>query len=171
MKGLAIFAIFAAGFGLGVLFENRRLEDRCNEIVEKEFESFRRFRKEVEARKKEAQEEMADEDETEEIVEEEATDEIVTETEDDTETEKHAVSEIISKSEYGMLNYDVRTLEILEDAERVWVEDLWGKEMTPSEAEDLLGVPLEELFDDDDQTSAYLRNDKDGIYYEIVREV
>lgn len=166
MKGLAILAIFAAGFGLGVLFENHRLEDRCNEIVEKEFESFRRFRKEVEAKKKEAKEEAA-EDDAEETVDEEPTDEVTQESE----AEKNVVSEIISKSEYGMLNYDVRTLEIFEDAERVWVEDLWGKEMTPSEAEDLLGVPLEELFDDDDQTSAYLRNDKDGIYYEIVREV
>lgn len=169
MKGLALLVTFAAGFGLGMLVENRRLEDRCNEIVEKEFESFRRFRKDIEKARKKAEEAKAESDT--DTDEQDISEEPVTEEPTKESTDKAVVSEIISKSEYGMLNYDVRTLEIFEDAERVWVEDLWGKEMTPSEAEDILGVPLEELFDDDDQTSAYIRNDTDSIYYEVVREV
>ena len=171
MKGLALILAFAAGFGLGVLVENRRLEDRCNEIVEKEFESFRRFRKDIEKSKKKKDEEgVADESEVQDRVEKEpATDD--TPDEEPATDELEATSKIILKSEYGILNYDVRALEIFEEADRIWVEDVWGKEYTPSEAEDMIGVPLEDLFDDDDQTSAFVRNDRDKIYYEIVREV
>ena len=60
MKGLIIAAVFATGFGLGMLYANRHLEEKCNEIVEKEFESFREFRRNFEKKYRERESEKED---------------------------------------------------------------------------------------------------------------
>lgn len=163
---------FAAGFGAGVAFANYRLEDKCNEIIEKEMESFRNFRKDVDELRNRRKE-------SEETVEEvsESKDEPKPTPEEETEKPEEEIvtfSKIISKSEYGLLNYDIRTLNIYEDAEKTWSEDPWGNELSAEETEELVGIPIEDLFadaDEEDTSYAYVRNDQDQTYYEIIKEV
>lgn len=171
MKWFTAVTVFAAGFGLGAMYMKYRIEEDTNrkieEAVAKEFEA-------MEA-------ETDDEDEAEESEKEEAPKEkerikyetIIDkyrETQDkaiEDETYKPARSSVIQKAEFGILNYDTVTVELFHDGT---METTYGNPIL--DPEEFLRVDnLEDIWDSDDQTSAYLRNDTMGAYYEVIREV
>ena len=171
-KVLNAALIFAFGFVAGKAYASRDMERRCNEIVEKEFASFKAYREATEKRKKAMEEAESEETQNEGIETEEEEEEEEEDSEefyiskDDSEGEKSSGT-IIQKNEYGVLNYEVETLEIFGD---MHVEDTYGNLI--KDPEQLLGIAdLNDLYDSDDQTSAYVRNDETQMYYEVIREV
>lgn len=181
MRMLNAVLIFAAGFAAGRAFASRDIDRRCNRIVEKEFEAFKAFQEENEEKESKRKAFEEEDDISEEVIEEEIDD--IDEDDEETVEEDPAVYKrvtklysneeentpgvIIPKSEFGVLNYETRTLELFGD---MTVEDTYGNRI--AHPVELLGISdLEDLYASDDQTSAYVRNDEDHVYYEVIREV
>lgn len=178
MKYFNAVLIFAAGFALGNAIAKKDIDRKCNEIVEKELDAFRAFREENEKKKEEKETPEDDTDDNAEIIndvlEDEGTAEkiikkaiqresIVTNIPEDEET----AGRIIKKAEYGLLGYDMVKLELFAD---MTVEDTYGNVIRDPEG--LLGIEdLNDLYDSDDQTSAFVQNDETQTYYEVIREV
>ncbi len=170
MKWFTAVTVFAAGFGLGAMYMKYRIEGDTNRKIE-----------EAVAKEFEAMEAETDDDEEEEVEEAEEPKEKTRikyetiidkyrETQDkavEDETYKPARSSVIQKAEFGILNYDTVTVELFHDGT---METTYGNPIL--DPEEFLGVDnLEDIWDSDDQTSAYLRNDVMGAYYEVIREV
>ena len=174
MKMMNAILIFAAGFALGITYGRKDLDRRCNEIVEKEFASFKAFREEQakkeEARSEEPEEEQPDENDIQEKEEPDETEETKSRPERSSriiDESEATAAQIISKSEYGQLGYQMMTLELFPDMS---VEDTYGNPI--KDPEGYLGIgDLYDLFDGDDQTVAYIRNDEKQMYFEVIREV
>jgi len=173
MKWFTAVTVFAAGFGLGAMYMKYRIDGdtdrKIEEAVAKEFEAM------------EVETDDDDEEEVEEEVKAEKPKEKTRikyetiidkyrETQDkavEDESYKPARSSVIQKAEFGILNYDTVTVELFHDGT---METTYGNPIL--DPEEFLGVDnLEDIWDSDDQTSAYLRNDVMGAYYEVIREV
>ena len=160
MKFFNAIMIFAAGFAVGTAIARKDIDRKCNEIVEKEFEAFKEFRKEKEEKAKQKDEEETEKEEYEEITK------TYSESSGDTHDEE-TDGTIIQKSEYGLLDYQMMKIELFGDMS---VEDTYGNVI--KDPESVLGITdLHDLFESDDQNIAYVRNDKTCMYYEVIREV
>lgn len=172
MRWFTAVTIFAAGFSLGALYMKKRIEDetdrKIEEAVAREFEAFEPD-EDVDGEEDETD---ADEEEEEEkprikyetIIDKyrESQDKAVEE-----ETPIPQSSVVIQKAEFGILNYDTTTVELFPDGT---METTYGNPIL--DPEEFLGIDdLEDIWDSDDQSVAYLRNDGFGAYYEVIREV
>lgn len=170
MKWFTAVTVFAAGFGLGAMYMKYRIDGDTNrkieEAVAKEFEAM-----EAETDEEPENEEVESEKSNEKTrIKYETIIDKYRETQDkavEDETYKPAKSSVIQKAEFGILNYDTVTVELFHDGT---METTYGNPIL--DPEEFLGVDnLEDIWDSDDQTSAYLRNDVMGAYYEVIREV
>ena len=164
-KVLNAILIFAVGFAAGKAYASRDIDRRCNEIVEQEIEAFRAFQEE----NQEKEHKRAEKAQSEDIDEPDETcqDEENTAEDSEVESDEKLYSRIIQKSEYGMLDYGVVQLELFGD---MTVEDTYGNPI--DDPEEYMGIEdLHDLFDSDDQTVAYVQNDRDETYFEVIRDV
>ena len=164
-KVLNAILIFAVGFAAGKAYASRDIDRRCNEIVEQEIEAFRAFQEENQEKehKRAEKSESEDPDESDETCQDEGN----TAEDSEVESDEKLYSRIIQKSEYGMLDYSVVQLELFGD---MTVEDTYGNPI--DDPEEYMGIEdLHDLFDSDDQTVAYVQNDRDETYFEVIRDV
>jgi len=171
MKWFTTVTVFAAGFGLGAMYMKYRIEEDTNrkieEAVAKEFEA---MEAETDDEDEVEESEKKEEPKEKERIKYETIIDKYRETQDkavEDDTYKPARSSVIQKAEFGILNYDTVTVELFHDGT---METTYGNPIL--DPEEFLGVDnLEDIWDSDDQTSAYLRNDTMGAYYEVIREV
>lgn len=164
MKWFTAVTVFAAGFGLGAMYMKYRIDGDTDRKIEEA------VAKEFEAMEAETDDEEAEKPNEKTRIKYETIIDKYRETQDkavEDETYKPAKSSVIQKAEFGILNYYTVTVELFHDGT---METTYGNPIL--DPEEFLGVDnLEDIWDSDDQTSAYLRNDVMGAYYEVIREV
>lgn len=165
--GLRLFTIGAAiGFIAGAAFARKRTEDKVSKEYEKEIEELQRIHKEKEkdAVKKAKDEIVAEDKKTAEDISKKNGYSPSSWSSEETEDDESCY--VISKAEFGLLDYEIRTIEIFDDGT---IEDSLGE--TVEDLYAMIGIDIEELFDSEDQSSAYTINHDSETYFEIIREV
>lgn len=165
---LSKIAIFIAGAGVGAVVTYKVVSNRYEQIIQQEVDSV----KEAFSNRNEKTEEIADEEETEEPTDKEVYDSIVKDTGYAVETEKKEDKKmdkpyVISPSEFGDSDYAMLSFTYFLDG-----TVLNERDKIVSNVTELIGDDYANHFDEyeDDPDTVYVRNDKLGIDFEVLRD-
>lgn len=164
---LSKIVVFIAGAGFGAAVTYKVVSERYEQIIQQEVDSV----KETFSNRNEKTEEIADEEEAEEPTDKEVYDSIVKDSgyavEAEKEDKKMDKPYVISPSEYGDSDYALLSLTYFLDG-----TVLNERDKIVSNVTEFIGDDYANHFDEyeDDPDTVYVRNDKLGIDFEVLRD-